>query len=263
MKNILVLAHADEGQESRMQCALDVTRAVEGHLNCLDVAATPIVYEDYVTTYTQAILLEDAVAAEHENRSKLEPRLKVEGIPYTWLETSGPIGDCIVDQAGLNDLIVVGAHAAKGELMHGDVAAQIVRKVHRPLLAVPRGTERIDLFGIAMVAWDGSDASDAALRAAIPLLRLAEKAVIVTVGEISRDPSDAASYCARHGVRAEVRSAPATGPVSEILLDRATIFRASWIVMGAFSHSPLREAIFGGVTRRMLERSTMPLLIAS
>jgi nucleotide-binding universal stress UspA family protein len=263
MKNILVLAHADEGQESRMQCALDVTRAVEGHLNCLDVAATPVVYDDYVTNYTQAVLLEDAVTAERENRAKLEPRLKLEGIPYTWLEISGPIADCIVDQAGLNDLVVVGAHAAKGAPKHGDVAAQIVRRVHRPLLAVPHGTERLDLFGVAMVAWDGSNASDAALRAAIPLLRLAEKAVIVTVGEIVRDPSDAASYCARHGVRAEVRAAPETEPVSEILLDRATIFRANYIVMGAFNHSPLREAMFGGVTRRMLERSPVPLLIAS
>ena len=48
MKNIMLLAHADDEQESRLQCALDVARAVEGHLNCLDVAATPIVYDDYV-----------------------------------------------------------------------------------------------------------------------------------------------------------------------------------------------------------------------
>jgi nucleotide-binding universal stress UspA family protein len=41
------------------------------------------------------------------------------------------------------------------------------------------------------------------------------------------------------------------------------MLEASWIVMGAFGHSPLREAIFGGVTRRMLQRSTVPLLIAS
>ena len=263
MKNIMLLVHADEGQESRLQCALDATRAVGGHLNCLDVAATPIVYDDYVMNYTQAILREDAVTAERENRETLEPRLKVEGVPYTWVETSGPIGDCIVDQAGLNDLIVVGAHETRGEPKDGDVAADIVRRVRRPLLAVPHGARRLDLAGVAMVAWDGSTAADAALRAAIPLLKLADKAVIVTVGETARDSAEAASYCARHGVRAEVHSAPRSAAVSDVLLDRATIFRASWIVMGAFGHSPLREAIFGGVTRRMLERSPLPLLIAS
>ena len=91
MKNILVLVHSDDGQESRLQWALDVVRALGGHLTCLDVAAPPIVYGDYVTSYTQAILLEDSVAAERENRAKLEPRLAVEGVPYTWVEVSGAI----------------------------------------------------------------------------------------------------------------------------------------------------------------------------
>ena len=63
MKNILVLVHSDDGQESRLQCALDVVRALSGHLTCLDVAAPPIVYGDYVTSYTQAILLEDSAGA--------------------------------------------------------------------------------------------------------------------------------------------------------------------------------------------------------
>ena len=263
MKNILVLVHSDDGQESRLQCALDVVRAVGGHLTCLDVAAPPIVYGDYVTSYTQAILIEDSVAAERENRIKLEPRLAAEGVPYTWAEVSGPIVECIVDQAGLNDLIVVGSHAEKGEALSGDVAAEIVRKVRRPLLAVSHSAHRIDLFGNAMIAWDGSDAADAALRAAIPLLQLAHNAFIVTVGDTGSDPADAASYCARHGVRAVVRAAPSTGAVGDGLLDQAVMLEASWIVMGAFGHSPLREAIFGGVTRRMLQRSTVPLLIAS
>lgn len=263
MKNILVLVHSDDGQESRLQCALDVVRALDGHLTCLDVAATPIVSGDYVTSYTQAILLEDSVAAERENRTKLEPRLAAEGVPYTWAEVSGAIAECIVDQAGLNDLIVVGSHAEKGDAISGDVAAEIVRKVRRPLLAVSHRAGRIDLFGNAMIAWDGSDAADAALRAAIPLLQLAQNAFIVTVGDTGCDPAEAASYCARHGVRAVVRTSASKGAVSDTLLDQAMMLEAGWIVMGAFGHSPLREAIFGGVTRHMLERSTVPLLIAS
>jgi hypothetical protein len=37
MKNILPLTHYDEGQEARLQAALDVAREVGGHLPCLDV----------------------------------------------------------------------------------------------------------------------------------------------------------------------------------------------------------------------------------
>ena len=32
MKNILLLIHDDQGQESRLQVALDVTRALGGHI---------------------------------------------------------------------------------------------------------------------------------------------------------------------------------------------------------------------------------------
>ena len=41
MKNILALMHDDSGQEARYQVALDVTRALEGHLTCLDLTYIP------------------------------------------------------------------------------------------------------------------------------------------------------------------------------------------------------------------------------
>jgi hypothetical protein len=40
MKNVLLLVHDDPGQEARVQAALDVVRAIEGHLICLGVAVS-------------------------------------------------------------------------------------------------------------------------------------------------------------------------------------------------------------------------------
>ena len=37
---------------------------------------------------------------------------------------------------------------------------------------------------------------------------------------------------------------------------------ADLLVMGGYSHSRLREMILGGVTRHMLEKATLPLLLA-
>ena len=37
---------------------------------------------------------------------------------------------------------------------------------------------------------------------------------------------------------------------------------ADLVVMGGYSHSRLRELILGGVTRHMLEKATLPLLVA-
>jgi hypothetical protein len=35
MKNVLLLVHDDLGQEARLQAALDIVRAIGGHLHCL------------------------------------------------------------------------------------------------------------------------------------------------------------------------------------------------------------------------------------
>jgi nucleotide-binding universal stress UspA family protein len=263
MKNILLLVHSDDGQESRLQCALDVVRAVDGHLTCLDVVSPPVVVAEFDAGYTQGVLAEDAVAAERELRAALEPRLQREGVPYSWIETTGDIRECIFDQAGLSDLVVVGAHPDKGEFTHGDIAADIAGKIGTAILAVPHAAKSIVLFGTAVVAWDGSEAADAALRAAMPLLAQAKETIIVTVGAVDGDPKEAAQYCSRHGIEPEIHEAPAIGWASEVLLDRSEVFGAGYVVMGAFGHSRVREAIFGGVTRAMLSRSKRPLLLAS
>ena len=41
MKNILLFVHDDSGQEARFQVALDLTRALGGHLLCLDITYVP------------------------------------------------------------------------------------------------------------------------------------------------------------------------------------------------------------------------------
>lgn len=47
MKNVLVLLHDDAGQEARLQVALDLTRALSGHLKCLDVVVPLAGARDY------------------------------------------------------------------------------------------------------------------------------------------------------------------------------------------------------------------------
>lgn len=37
MKTVLLLGHNDAGQEARLQAALDLTRALSGHLICVDI----------------------------------------------------------------------------------------------------------------------------------------------------------------------------------------------------------------------------------
>jgi nucleotide-binding universal stress UspA family protein len=43
MKNFLLLIHDDAGQEARLQAELDITRALGGHLKCVDVPPLTVI----------------------------------------------------------------------------------------------------------------------------------------------------------------------------------------------------------------------------
>ena len=75
--------------------------------------------------------------------------------------------------------------------------------------------------------------------------------------------ADLAPHLERHGVEVVVKNLAARdGDVGQTLRQEAHAFGADMIVMGAFVHSRLRELVFGGVTRSMLEQSSIPLFLS-
>lgn len=71
-------------------------------------------------------------------------------------------------------------------------------------------------------------------------------------------------YLARHGVK-DPKLATLTAKYADVAA-RLRLFVAEedidMIVMGAFVHSRLREAVLGGVTRSMLDDCPVPLFLA-
>jgi nucleotide-binding universal stress UspA family protein len=72
---------------------------------------------------------------------------------------------------------------------------------------------------------------------------------------------DLEQYLAAHHLTAD---RAAFGPISNVvgagLLAAAGEFSCDLLVMGAYSHSRLRQSILGGVTRHVLEHATLPLI---
>ncbi|WP_404712573.1 universal stress protein [Sphingomonas sp. MMS24-J13] len=266
MKNILVLMHDDRGQEARLQAALDVTRAVEGHLTCLDVTVTPVIIGDYYTGVGEAMLLEDERKREAANHTIVERRLAGEQISWDWKEATGPIAPCLQDASALTDLIIV--NRALDDFPLPDmrtVAGDVVVKSGKPVLVVPEASRGLDLCGLALVCWDGSPNAAAALRAAAPLLELAETVILLEVadGSVQSPAEEAAAYLSRHGVKPGIiRRNTLTGKPADIILDEIRRTHADYVVMGGFGHARFAEALFGGVTRRMLSESPVPVLLA-
>jgi nucleotide-binding universal stress UspA family protein len=265
MKNILLLVHSDEGQEARLQAALDLTRALEGHLTCLDVVQFPVFGPDYFPTPGQAFLLEDERVAEADNRTGLEARLRFEDVSWNMVESIGDIADCVSQASGLADVIVLNRKldVFSSVNMLG-VATSVALRSGKPIVAVSESARGFDAAGAALVAWDGSKPAMAALEAAVPLLRLARTVEIFEAGDGRPNRAEeAAAYLSRYDIHPTItRGASTELEVAEQIQQACAAAGAGYCVMGAFGHSPLRETLLGGVTRAMLTTSEIPLFLA-
>lgn len=264
MKNILVLAHGDAGQEARLQVALDVTRALEGHLTCLDVAINPLLGDEYAASYAGAQMAMEEDHREAANRLAIEARIEQEGVPYSWIDARGDTATCITNAAKLADLIVInrGLDDEASYPNMFDIAGDVILDGRTPVLAVPQTTRSIELGGDAVIAWDGSAHAAAAMRAAVPLLRLAGSVTLFYAedGSLQVPLEDAAAYLSRHGVHPVIRrEACLMDKPGSLIMAETMIEHAAYLVMGAFSRSRFLEAAFGGATQRMLRESPVPV----
>ena len=266
MKNILVLVHDDDGQEARLQVALDVTRAVDGHLHCLDVTIFPLEISATDGGNTAAALLADEYGQECTNKARLEERLPHEDVPWDWVDACGSLTTCITDAASLADLIVVNRKLDSWPVPDMlNTAADLILRSRKPILAVPEDARGLNVCGHALVAWDGSQAATAAMRAAIPLLKFANAVTLLEIedGAIETPAEEAAAYLSREDIHALIRREKAVKhSVADRLCAEARSGVFSYIVMGGYGHSRIREALFGGVTRQILSQSAVPVLLA-
>jgi nucleotide-binding universal stress UspA family protein len=270
MTSILLHIHDDSGSESRLQAACDLARAASGHIHCVQVTALPGLLASDV--YGGASMAPAMMAELHDidarMKSRMEERLRREGVSWDWRQTDGDIVHGLLSASTLSDYIVVtlpsGPRKALSDPLH--IAPDLALGGRTPVIAVPTAARGMNVAGRALVAWDGSQESSAALRLAVPLLRLAEEVHVVRVEEAGKYPfpaTDAPEYLCRHGIQSQLHSWPQDGRSVEATLKAAIgVLKPDWMAMGAFGHSRLRELVFGGVTRTMLREVHVPLLLA-
>jgi nucleotide-binding universal stress UspA family protein len=267
MKNILLLVHHDDGQEARLQAALDVTRALGGHLACIDVTPYPVLAGNAVMGFGESVVLFDERDSEAKNKAALTDRLSREDVSWSWADVTGEMATSVLDAADLADLIILN-RALDGYPLPDmrDITSRIVERTNAAVLAVPETLGRF-AFDRVLIAWDGGRSAAAALRAAVPLLALASEVEIFMAREADDEdmpngPENAAAYLSRHGIHAAVKiAAKAESQADASIAVESGAWRADYIVMGAYGRGRLRET-FGGVTKRMLRDSKLPLLLA-
>lgn len=268
MRSILLHIYDDQGLESRLQAAFDLARMFAGHITCLHA----IPFEDYLVAdpLIVAELPEDFSEKMRKRRLELqawiEERLRGEGMNWDWVHVDEMMSTSLVRWSVLADVIVLSiADRAVARDEARPLAAKVATRAIAPVLAVPASFERLQMDAPVLVAWNGSPEAAVAMRAAMPLLQAAPEVCLLEVEQdVSHYPRDlAARYLARHGIKTQLmQHRPIEDSVSETITRAAEELGSGLIVMGAYSHSRLKETLLGGVTRDLLATSAIPLLVA-
>ena len=173
-------------------------------------------------------------------------------------------GSLIESLVELEDHIRVLVLGIRGE-EHGDVnrglGAQlesVVRSLHKPILVVNR--EFLPPRSI-MLAYDGSESARKALDmvATSPVFRDLD-CHLVYVGDAADSVLVEGAEALSHG-GISVTSANLQGKTVEALIAYQQEYDIDLTVMGAFSHSKLRDLLLGSVTAKMLLGTNQPLLL--
>src|SRR3546814_1585612 len=87
---------------------------------------------------------------------------------------------------------------------------------------------------------------------------------LVTVDEDadSFPATSASEYLSRHGIASELHEWPRNDrTVEDTLIQAIRGLDASYLIMGAYGRSRLRETLFGGVTKCLMSEAPVPLLV--
>lgn len=216
----------------------------------------------------------DSEAAKHA-REMFESFMKTHEVPqgsqepatfsYSW-SMADAVDDAFLGSYGrVFDLIVLGRPGRAPQNPRMAPLEAALFESGRPVLVVP--PEKPKTIGRnVLVAWNGSTEQAYTNSFAMPLLRRAEQVTVLAVeGAMTPGPNaeQAAQHLRRNGVKATaltVKSESLTA--GEMILDHCTQMGCDLLIKGAYTHSRLRQMIFGGTTRHILANANVPVLSA-
>ncbi len=207
-------------------------------------------------------------------KEKFEEEMRRQGIRNEWRITdirSSRIADGFIEHAFQADMLVVPQGLENSvSRIEADFTARIVMESGRPVLIIPAYGDFPKIGNKVLVAWNGTRESARSVFDAVPLMKDAKNVTLAWLnaqddllnGE-TLPGTEMAATLARHDIKATAQSVP-TGdlPIGEAILSHASDSGADLLVMGAYGHSRLREFVFGGATRTILDSMTIPVLMS-
>jgi len=270
-RTVLVNLDVDSPANPIVKAAADIARRFEGKLIgfCSADAALPVMSPEG-----------GAISVEiwQEQQREIETRFRElraefeeaagDGIDTEWREALDNPTRALAYHARAADLIVMGAAkgAASGDTYRSADPGSILLQAGRPVL-VAAGTAETVPLGKVVVAWKDTREARRAVADALPLLKAAGEVFVVTVdanqdGIATSAVADIAGFLSRHGIKA-VQKVIESREDSSKLAEFISSVDADLVVSGAYGHSRLREWVFGGVTRSLLDTPKLNRFMAS
>lgn len=181
----------------------------------------------------------------------------------TWHDDHGDIAANVKLEAYSSRLVVIGrpVHMDAADALHSALF-----DAHRLVLVAPRdasSAERI-IGRHIVIGWKPGTPVERAAEAALPWLRKAEKISVVWVPKAGKAPYDASArqFFDRLGIAANViRLEPNRQRVGAQLLAETARLGSDCLIIGAFRHSALWNALLGGVTHDVLAHTEIPVFM--
>ena len=278
MRNLLVSLNDYDMHEQLSNFAAALAREHGAHLNGVYVVPALRLYP-VVTVHIPPDVMEAQRKAFHRRGEEVgaafRQACKKAGVECDWYlhESFTPlVADTIIGMGRMHDLIITGQPPREEEPdQEADFADRLVMESGRPVLFVPRTGETKAQFGHIVVGWNGTREAARALHDAMELLKRASRVDLVRVDGVPEEGLDEAldvemlaDLLKRHGVPAKAYIIPQDGhdDPGAALMAHANAQEADLLVMGAWGHSRLREYVFGGATRHVLQEMSRPVLMS-
>jgi nucleotide-binding universal stress UspA family protein len=281
-----ILAHVDEhdGLPSVLRCALLAAQRFGSHIEGLFVwrgvpRMVPVAPEGAFLPASD--LVEDLERADRERSARLRQIFETfmakhnvplavsgrsEGEPSaSWSEQVVTGDDALGTIGRLHDLIVVGRPVDGQPVPMMSALETALFESGRTLLIAP--PELPSTLGEMMViAWNGSTETALTIALAGPFLAQAKEVVVLSVEDgMVAGPSgaDVTRYLHRNDIAASAKTIRSGDrPVGGAILEECGALGCDLLVKGAYTHSRLRQMIFGGATSHILGKAQLPVIMA-
>jgi len=281
IRTILVPLATELPSETLLDAAFLVAKRLNGHIRAVFIQPSPQAAFAYLPDVilaagvTREVIEREMLEATAEAKDRFVDWRKRNNIPEamgvsldscfaSWSEQFGDIETLVARLGRVSDLIVVqrpSASSVQGQRCF-DTA---VFESGRPTLVIG---EKLP-FAVTdhvMIAWNGSLEASRAVLGAMPLLHQADRVSIFAAPQYESEGVDAADLAESlrwHGIRAhQIQGPRGESSTAAALVSVALEQRATMIVMGAYTHSRLRQSFLGGVTRHLLAHAPVPLLMS-